>query len=124
MKSNKCFFISALISAIFIAVLFVQFISFNLTNNTISAGDSPKLFFSEPDSHSSKPTSENTVLMAFDELEEDETFNEKNTFPVLLFSVLTNISRINDVDKSYISHFSFTSVKSIPLHIKNCIYLI
>jgi hypothetical protein len=125
MKSNKYFFLSALSSAIFIAVLFLQFVfSSNGTNNTNSVGGTSKFFFSEPYSHTSNPVSENAILLTFDEQSKDETFNEKSTLPVLLFSVLTNISRTRDVDNGYISQFLIITVTSIPLHIKNCIYLI
>lgn len=125
MKSNKFHLFSFLSFAVFITALAIQFIfSFNSTNKTNSIKEKSNSFFSASYSHPSKPISENKILLSIDELEEDETFNEKSNIPVLIFSVLISAYHIRESDNSYISQSHIISVSSIPLHIKNCIYLI
>lgn len=125
MKSNRFYFFSSLSVAVFIAALALQFIfSFNASAGTKLIKKTSDTFLSQSHSHSSKPISENNILLSVDELEEDETFNEKSSLPVLIFSVLISAYHIRESDNSYISQSLIISVPSIPLHIKNCIYLI
>ena len=125
MKSNRFHLFSSLSVAVFIAALAMQFIfSVNTSASTNLIKWESDSFFSQPHDHPLSPISENNILLSIDELEEDETFNEKGTLPVLIFSVLINAYHIGEADSSYISQSHVISVPSIPLHIKNCIYLI
>lgn len=125
MKSNRFYLFSSLSVAVFIAALAMQFIfSFNAFAGTNLINKTSDSFFSQSHSHPSTPISENNILVSIDELEEDETFNEKGSLPVLIFSVLISAYHIREADNNYISQSLVISVPSIPLHIKNCIYLI
>lgn len=120
------------VCTIFFVVTLVQCISTFSYNTSSKLNSSPELsktsqaFFGVHHSHSSGASSKRNMFLAIEEeVEENEENTEKYNLPVLTFADLFHTLYFKERQNHY---FIFqpigSSTLSIPLHIKNCIYLI
>lgn len=130
-KNKRLIFFTCLLLGVFVVTLVQCAISSSYYTNTkansfvVFSGQS-KVFFSSQSFHTAGSSSDEAAFLAIEEnLEENEEDSEKGHFPFITFAGLSPAHYFKKTYNHFLIPQPFVDLAfSIPLHIKNCIYLI